>query len=121
MPAKISDSDGRAAVAAWRADPAGAPRATRARAVRYTLQELALLYPGRAVEVRVPPFGAVQILKGTTHRRGTPPAVVEMNEATWMTLALGERAWADAVAAGDVAASGERTDLTDLLPLPFIG
>ena len=86
-------------------------------AVRFTLEELGILHPGRAVEVRVPPAGAVQILPGMTHRRGTPPAVVETDPRTWLSLACGLLTWDEAVAGSAVSASGERTDLGPFLPL----
>jgi hypothetical protein len=73
--------------------------------------------PGRSVEVRVPPYAAVQCIEGVRHTRGTPPAVVETDATTWIAVATGELAWADAVGLGKVAASGERTDLTPYLPL----
>lgn len=92
-------------------------RATVATAVRFTLEELASQAPGGALEVRVPPFGATQCIAGRQHRRGTPPAVVEMAPAVWLGLVTGRLAWADAVAAGAVDASGERSDLTEWLPL----
>lgn len=88
-------------------------------AVRYSLEELADQHPGQAVEVRVPPAGAVQILQGTTHRRGTPPAVVETDMQTWIQLVLGHTRWEDAVSAGKVQASGNRTDLSKFFPLEF--
>lgn len=109
---------GRAALDAWRARGDGeVSRETLATAVRFTLEELAERAPGRAVEVRVPPFAAVQCIAGQTHRRGTPPAVIETDALTWLALATGELAWADAVAAGQVDASGVRADLAALLPL----
>jgi len=86
-------------------------------AVRYTLEQLAVLAPGRSVEVRVPPFAAVQCVAGPRHTRGTPPNVVEMAPATWLDLATGTLGWADAVASGQVHASGLRADLADYLPL----
>jgi hypothetical protein len=88
----------------------------RAEVKRYlaALQERA---PGRAVEVRVPPYAAVQAIGGGTHTRGTPRAVIEMDAATWIALATGEVGWAEAVAAGRVRASGERADLSAYLPL----
>ena len=73
--------------------------------------------PGRSVEVRVPPYAAVQVIEGVRHTRGTPPAVIETDAATWIALATGELAWSDAVAGARVTASGERTDLTAYLPL----
>ena len=73
--------------------------------------------PGGAVEVRVPPYAAAQCLTGTRHTRGTPPATVEMAPATWIALAVGDLEWADAEASGDLRASGERSDLSPLLPV----
>ena len=73
--------------------------------------------PGRSVEVRVPPYAAVQVIDGVRHTRGTPPAVVETDAATWIALATGDLAWSDAVAEARVRASGERTDLAVYLPL----
>lgn len=73
--------------------------------------------PGHSVEVRVPPYAAVQVVPGVRHTRGTPPAVVEMDADTWIGLASGDLSWADADAAGRVRASGERADLTPYLPL----
>ena len=85
-----------------------------ARGVRTSLDWLATEHPGRAVEVRVPPYRAVQILGGTTHRRGTPPAVVEMSAKTWLELFAKKLIWSDAVSSGQVIASGERSDLSEL-------
>jgi hypothetical protein len=73
--------------------------------------------PGRAVEVRVPPYAAVQVLPGVSHTRGTPPAVVELDALTWIALAAGDLTWADAGSAGRISASGERADLSPHLPL----
>jgi hypothetical protein len=78
------------------------------------LQERA---PGRSVEVRVPPYAAVQVVAGGAHTRGTPRAVVEMDGPTWLALATGEIGWAEAVESGRVRASGERADLSPYLPL----
>ena len=86
-------------------------------AVKAALAALVDRAPGRSVEVRVPPFAAVQVVEGSRHRRGTPPAVVETDAATWLALALGELGWADAVRSGRLRASGERSDLSALLPL----
>lgn len=115
--ARIDDAEGRAAVAAWQQDPAGASRDTRALAVRYTLQLLAELAPGNTLEVRVPPFGAVQCIEGPRHTRGTPPNVIETDAATWLSLAVGETPWAEALGSGAVHASGQRADLAGRLPL----
>jgi len=85
-----------------------------ARGVRTSLQWFADQNPGRAVEVRVPPYLAVQILGGTTHRRGTPPAVVEMSPKTWLELFTQKLTWKNAVSTGQIIASGERSDLSEL-------
>jgi hypothetical protein len=73
--------------------------------------------PGHSVEVRVPPYAAVQVIPGVRHTRGTPPAVVEMDAATWIALASGALSWVEADGSGRVRASGERADLTAYLPL----
>lgn len=107
---------GRAAVAAWSADP-DVTRPTLAAAVRFTLEELAERAPGNSVEVRVPPLGVTQCLPGPRHTRGTPPNVVETDPQTWLALATGRLGWAETVASGAVRASGERADLSRHLPL----
>lgn len=114
---RIEEAEGLRALRAWCADGAEATRGDRLTAVRYTLGELERLLPGRSVEVRVPPAGAVQILGGTNHRRGTPPAVIEVDMNTWLRLAVGRLSWAEAEDAGLVDASGQRTDLSSHLPL----
>jgi len=120
MPRKIDTPAGRAAltaVAEASASGAKAPRAELATAVRYLLQLLAEKAPGHAVEVRVPPFGAVQVIEGPRHTRGTPPNVVETDAHTWIALATGAETWGDAAASGRILASGVRADLTSVLPL----
>jgi hypothetical protein len=117
--AKIQDADGESAVRA--ALTAQADRNTTAMAVRYLLQLLAERAPGNTVEVRVPPFGAVQCIPGPRHTRGTPPNVIETDAPTWLGLATGGIAWADAVDSGKVHASGQRADLEGLLPLRVAG
>lgn len=110
--ARIAEDAGRAAVRALPAD-----RETTATAVRYLLQALADRAPGNTVEVRVPPFGAVQVIEGPRHTRGTPPNVIELDAATWVAIATGRSTWGDAVAGGHIHASGQRADLSALLPL----
>lgn len=114
---KIDVASGVAAVRDWAVDPQAASRAMRARAVRYSLEELAVLAPGRSVEVRVPPYGATQAIAGATHTRGTPPAVIETDADTWLALVAGQLSWPAALQEGRVFASGQRTDLSTLLPL----
>ena len=90
--------------------------ATKAEVKRY-LAALQTRAPGRAVEVRVPPYAAVQVIGGGTHTRGTPRAVVETDPDTWIALATGALTWSAAVDAGRVHASGERADHAPYLPL----
>jgi hypothetical protein len=73
--------------------------------------------PGGAVEVRVPPYAVAQCVEGTRHTRGTPPAVVETDPATWIALAVGDLDWRDAADEARLTASGERSDLSPFLPL----
>jgi Bacterial SCP ortholog len=102
-----------AAVAAG-VEPARQDLAT---AVRATLKLLAATAPGHSVEVRVPPWGAVQCVAGPRHTRGTPKAVVETDPVTWVQLATGRLELAAATASGQVRASGERSDLATYLPV----
>jgi hypothetical protein len=113
--ARIADDSGEAAVRA--ALGTDASRDAIATAVRYLLQLLAEQAPGNTVEVRVPPFGAVQAIEGPRHTRGTPPNVIETDAPTWLALATGGESWAVALAAGRVAASGSRADLAGHLPI----
>ena len=108
---------GATALSAWRADPEGVDRATRGTAVRYLLEELGTRAPGRSVEVRVPPYGAVQCVEGPTHTRGTPPNVVETDAETWLRLGIGDLQWSEALADGRLRVSGIRARLDSLLPL----
>ncbi|MGY1825283.1 MULTISPECIES: sterol carrier family protein [unclassified Blastococcus] len=121
MPAPIPADELRAAVDPVRAWLAGEaeqpPRAVLGAAVKTSARWLAQQVPGRSVELRVPPHVAVQFIEGPRHTRGTPPNVVETDAATWLRLATGALSWADAVAAGAVSASGNRADLSQLLPL----
>lgn len=93
------------------------PRDCTRLAVRTLLDALAGKAPGRAVEVRVPPIGAVQCVEGPRHTRGTPSNVVEMDATTWLRVAAGREPWTDAVEYGRITASGGRADLTPWLPL----
>jgi hypothetical protein len=121
MPAPIPAEDLRAAVDPIRSWLAGEaeqpPRAVVGAAVKTTARWLAQQVPGRSVELRVPPHVAVQCVPGPRHTRGTPPNVVETDAATWLRLATGLTSWHDAVAAGQVTASGNRADLSPHLPL----
>ncbi|MFC5337975.1 sterol carrier family protein [Leucobacter denitrificans] len=112
---RISEQDGVSALAA--AVSGSDERNTLATATRFLLEELAERAPGKAVEVRVPPFGAVQCVGGLTHTRGTPPNVIEMDAVTWIGIATGRIDWDAAVDSGAVSASGSRADLAGLLPV----
>ena len=102
----------------WLAGEAGDPgRKVVGAAVKTTARWLAQQVPGRSVELRIPPHVAVQCVEGPRHTRGTPPNVVETDAATWLRLATGQLRWDDAVAAGQVVASGNRADLSGWLPL----
>lgn len=112
---RTDPEDGRFAVAQWL--DGKNDRKTITTAVRFTLEELAEVAPGHAVEVRVPPAGAVQCVEGPQHTRGTPPNVVEMDPEVWLGLATGKQTWDEVLQRGDLSASGERADLRQWLPL----
>lgn len=84
---------------------------------KHLLALLVAKAPGGAVEVRVPPYAVAQCVEGTRHTRGTPPAVAEMDPPTWIALAVGDLDWRDAEESARLTASGERSDLSPLLPL----
>jgi len=91
---------------------------TALRLVTHALPEvLAARAPGRSLELRVPPYAAVQCVQGPRHTRGTPPNVVETDPLTWIRLAAGRLSWAEALGTASVHASGERADLAPWLPL----
>ncbi|MGY2003308.1 sterol carrier family protein [Blastococcus sp. SYSU DS1024] len=121
MPAPIPAEELRAVVDPVRAWLAGEaeqpPRAVVGAAVKTSARWLAQQVPGRSVELRVPPHVAVQCVEGPRHTRGTPPNVVETDAATWLRLATGQLGWDEAVAGGTLTASGNRADLSALLPL----
>lgn len=115
MARRLVPADPSDVAAALAADPRG-----RAELKLLTKHYMALLEakaPGHSVEVRVPPYAAVQVIPGVRHTRGTPPAVVETDAETWIALARGELTWAEAEASGRVHASGQRADLAPWLPL----
>jgi hypothetical protein len=108
------------AVAPWLRDPdAPAPaRPELAAAVRLSARALAAAAPGASVEVRVPPFVAVQAVAGPRHTRGTPPNVVETDARTWLLLVTGGLTLDEAHRTGALTASGTRaTDVGHWLPL----
>ncbi|MEO3937030.1 sterol carrier family protein [Dermatophilaceae bacterium Soc4.6] len=117
---RVDPAEGRAALAATRAsgsDPRLVDRTVLGTAVRYALEEFAARHPGRSVELRVPPYGAVQCIEGPRHTRGTPGNTFETDARTWLRLVDGALTWAEALDAGVVQASGRRADLGAFLPL----
>jgi hypothetical protein len=118
MPVRLRPADPAAVAAALARFRGGAADPADLRLLtKHLLALLVAKAPGGAVEVRVPPFAVAQCVQGTRHTRGTPPAVVETDPATWIALAVGDLTWADAAREGRLTASGERSDLSDLLPL----
>ncbi|MGX1131683.1 uncharacterized protein (TIGR03083 family) [Streptomyces glaucescens] len=92
-------------------------RQALAACTRLLADALAAKAPGGSTEVRIPPFAVVQCVEGPRHTRGTPPNVVETDPLTWIRLATGRLAWAEALGEAKVSASGERADLGELLPI----
>lgn len=87
-------------------------------AVRFCLEEIANRFPGGAVELRVPPYGAVQCIAGTNHRRGTPPNVVELQPEHFLALCLGNEEFEALKASGKILASGVLVfELKEVFPL----
>ena len=82
--------------------------------VKAILSIVAEIAPGHAVEVRIPPYAAIQCVEGPKHTRGTPPNVVEMNAETLFALVKGEKKWNDGIGDGSIHASGERSNLESL-------
>lgn len=105
---QISKTDGEAAIASG----------DQPTAVRYLLQQIEATSPGGAVELRVPPFGAIQCIGGQDHRRGTPPNVVELSPESFLALALGSKSWDQLMESGELLASGVMaTELRNLFPV----
>ena len=109
----MKPDEGRRALAAYLAGDSGELATT----ARYLLEELGSRHEGNSVEVRVPPFGAVQCIEGPRHTRGNPPNVVELSGEDWVALATGASNWDALLAAGRINASGTRADLSAFLPL----
>jgi len=119
----VTEAEAASALAALKALPVdrdgkpGVDRALIKDLVRTTLQFFGQQHPGKSVEIRVPPYSAVQGFAGIRHTRGTPPNVIEMDGPTWIALAIGTLTWGGAVEAGRVRASGTRADLGAHLPM----
>lgn len=85
--------------------------------VKKYLDLLSKKAPGHSVEVRIPPYSAIQCVPGPVHKRGTPRAVIEMNAETFLKLSTGKLLWQDGINEGVIIASGERTNLSNYFPL----
>jgi hypothetical protein len=108
-----------AAVLEWLDGGPAPERPVLRAAVKESLAALAAVAPGHSVEVRIPPYGAVQCISGPRHGRGNPPNVVEADARTWLALVAGRLSWAAALEEGSLLASGNRSaDVSRLLPLP---
>ena len=83
--------------------------------VKQILKVVQALAPGRSVELRIPPFAAIQCVGGSTHRRGTPPNVVEMNAETLIKLLNQPLEWSKLCQEGLISASGARSDISELM------
>jgi hypothetical protein len=75
------------------------------------IQEVA---PGRSVELRIPPYAAIQCVDGVNHRRGTPSNIVEMSAATLMNLTQNPEKWQEFCEIGLISASGTNSDLSEI-------
>jgi hypothetical protein len=82
--------------------------------VKEVLAKISKLAPGHAVELRIPPYSAIQCVEGPKHTRGTPPNVVEMSAEVLFEIAGGKINWQEAISDGRISASGERSDLSAL-------
>ena len=115
MRRKIARADGQQAILAYLSGESS--QEIIATAVRFLLEELGTHHPGNAVEVRIPPYGAVQCIEGPTHTRGTPANVVEMDPTSWLELSLGKQSFEELAVSGKLTASGSRSDLAGLFPI----
>jgi len=82
--------------------------------VKTILAKISNIAPGHAVELRIPPYSAIQCVEGPKHTRGTPPNVVEMSAEVLFDIVGGKINWPDAISDGRISASGERSDLSAL-------
>lgn len=108
-------------ISEWIRDPENQEKPGRkliAEATRLTVRTLAQDAPGHSVEVRVPPFVAVQCIEGPRHTRGTPPNVVETDPVTWLRLATGKTTFDQELESGKISASGTRaSEISGWLPI----
>ena len=82
--------------------------------VKEVLDLIKSISPGKSVELRVPPYGAIQCVAGSNHRRGTPPNTVEMSGQTLVRLINEPSLWISLCESGEVSASGLLSDLSNV-------
>ena len=82
--------------------------------VKTILEAVKKFSPGKSVELRIPPYAAIQCVAGITHRRGTPPNVVEMSAKTLIKLLENPIQWHKFCDLGLISASGTNSNLTHL-------
>jgi hypothetical protein len=82
--------------------------------VKKILKVVEQIAPGKLVELRIPPFAAIQCVEGGNHRRGTPPNVVEMGGETLINLVNDPAKWENFCNQGLISASGTSSDLSHL-------
>ncbi len=83
-------------------------------AVKEILDLIKNISPGKSVELRVPPYGAIQCVAGSNHRRGTPPNTVEMSGQTLLRLINEPSLWSSLCESGEIRASGLLSDLSNV-------
>ena len=82
--------------------------------VKLILDLIKSISPGKSVELRIPPYGAIQCVAGGNHRRGTPPNTVEMSGPTLIKLINAPHLWTELVSQGEISASGIASDLSSV-------
>ena len=82
--------------------------------VKQILKVIEAIATGRSVELRIPPYAAIQCVEGGSHRRGTPPNVVEMDAQTLLNLSKEPQSWDQLCSVGAISASGTNSNLADL-------
>ena len=82
--------------------------------VKQILKLIEAIAPGRSVELRIPPYAAIQCIAGSTHRRGTPPNVVEMDAQTLLKLSKSPQNWDQLCLEGAISASGTNSNLSEI-------
>ena len=82
--------------------------------VKEILDLIKKISPGKSVELRIPPYGAIQCVSGSNHKRGTPPNTIEMSAQVLIQLRSNPNLWAELVASGQISASGVASDLSSV-------